>query len=74
MNKIWCFNYTQRPFFVVCLLVGFLRAAPVAYGGSQAGIELELQPPAYTTATATRDPSPICDLHHSHSHTGSLTH
>ena len=29
------------------------------------GVELELQLPAYTTATATRDPSHICDLHHS---------
>ena len=29
------------------------------------GIELELQLPAYTTATATQDPSCICDLHHS---------
>ena len=29
------------------------------------GIESELQLPAYTTATATRDPSCICDLHHS---------
>ena len=27
--------------------------------------ELELQLPAYTTAAATRDPSLICDLHHS---------
>ena len=29
------------------------------------GIQLELQLPAYTRATAMRDPSPICDLHHS---------
>uniref|UniRef100_A0A4X1WCH5 Uncharacterized protein n=1 Tax=Sus scrofa TaxID=9823 RepID=A0A4X1WCH5_PIG len=29
------------------------------------GIESELQLPAYTTATATQDPSHICDLHHS---------
>ena len=29
------------------------------------GVELELQLLAYTTATATRDPSLICDLHHS---------
>jgi len=29
------------------------------------GIELELQLPAYTTATPTRDLSHICDLHHS---------
>ena len=29
------------------------------------GVKWELQLPAYTTATATRDPSYICDLHHS---------
>ena len=29
------------------------------------GVELELQLPAYTMATATQDPSSICDLHHS---------
>ena len=29
------------------------------------GVELELQPPAYTTGTATQDLSHVCDLHHS---------
>ena len=29
------------------------------------GVESELQLPAYTTATATPDPSHVCDLHHS---------
>ena len=29
------------------------------------GFKLELQLPAYTTVTATPDPSRICDLHHS---------
>ena len=29
------------------------------------GVELELQLPAHTTATATQDPSCVCDLHHS---------
>ena len=29
------------------------------------GGESELQLPAYTTATATLDPSHFCDLHHS---------
>ena len=29
------------------------------------GVKLELQLPAYTTAIAMRDPSHICDLHHS---------
>ena len=31
---------------------------------SRLGVESELQLPAYTTATATRDPSRICNLHH----------
>ena len=29
------------------------------------GVELELQMLAYTTATATQDPSHVCDLYHS---------
>ena len=29
------------------------------------GVQSELQPPAYTRATATRDPSRVCNLHHS---------
>ena len=29
------------------------------------GVELELQLPAFDTATATRDPNYVCDLHHS---------
>ena len=29
------------------------------------GVPSELQLPAYTSDTATRDPSRICDLHHS---------
>ena len=29
------------------------------------GVKSELQLQAYTTATATQDPSHICDLHHS---------
>ena len=29
------------------------------------GVKLELQPPAYTTATATPDPSQVCNPHHS---------
>jgi len=28
------------------------------------GVQLELQLPAYTTATATQDPSHVWDLHH----------
>ena len=31
----------------------------------QLGVESELQLPAYATAIARPDPSPVCDLHHS---------
>ena len=31
----------------------------------QLGLKLELQLPAYTTATAMRDPSRVYNLHHS---------
>ena len=41
------------------------RAALTAYGSFQARVESELQLPAYTTATATRNPSLVCDIHHS---------
>jgi len=37
----------------------------VAYRGSQASGQMELQLQAYTTATATGDTSHICDLRHS---------
>ena len=37
-------------------------------------VELELQLPAYPTATAAWDPSIICDLNHSYSKARSLTH
>ena len=39
----------------VCFLSFFFRATPEAYGGSQVGVKLELQLPAYTTATAMLD-------------------
>jgi len=38
------------------------------------GVKLELQLPAYTTATATPDPSCICDLCPDHGNAGSPTH
>ena len=46
--------------YLFCLF----RAKPTAYGGSQARVKLELQLPAYATATATPDLSHVCDLHH----------
>ena len=60
-------QFCQSQFFFFSFLFSFLlfRAVLEAYGGSQARVELELQPPAYATATATWDLSCVCDLHHS---------
>ena len=57
----------SSPFSFILFIFLFLlfRAAPAAYGGSQAGVESELQLPAYATATAIQDLSHVCDLHHS---------
>ena len=52
----------------VSLFFGFFRAAPVALEVPGLGVELELQPLAYTTATVTRDPTT------DHSNSGFLTH
>ena len=59
-----------RSFFLSFLLGLHLRHMEVP----RLGVKPELQLLAYTTATAMRDPSRSCDLHHSHSNAGSLTH
>jgi len=41
------------------------RAAGAAYGGFQARSPIGAVTPGYTTATATEDPSRVCNLHHS---------
>ena len=46
-----------------CFCFCFLRAAPVAHGESQARGQIGAEAKAHTTATATPDPSHICDLH-----------
>ena len=51
--------------YFIYLFSLFFRAVPVAHGGSQARVELELQLLAYATTTATQDPSQVCNLHHS---------
>ena len=47
------------------LFFGFLGLHLCHVEVPRLGVELELQLPAYTTATATSDPSHICDLQHS---------
>ena len=48
-------------FFLLCFLGLHLRHMEV----TRLGVDSELQLLAYATATATSDPSHICDLHHS---------
>ena len=48
------------------------RAAPMAHGGSQTGVKLELQLLAYTTATS--DPSCVWTYTTAHGNTRSLIH
>ena len=43
----------------------FLRPHPPHMEVPRPGVKSELQLPAYATATATWDPSHVCDLHHS---------
>ena len=70
----FCSYSSQKPF--VAAVYGFMiignvlsfflfTTIPTAYGGSQLGVELELQLPGYATATVTPDLSPTCNPHHS---------
>ena len=55
-------------FFFVCLFVFFFCfLGPHLWHMEvpKLGVEMELQLPAYTTATATQDPSHVWDLHRS---------
>ena len=56
------------------LFICFLGPHPWHMEVPRPQVESELQLPAYTTATATRDPSHIYDLHYSSCNTGSPAH
>ena len=51
--------------FLFLFLFCFLQSHPWHVEGPTLGVELELQLPVYTTATAMQDLSRICDMHHS---------
>ena len=61
-------------YLLLLLLFVFLSLHPWHMEVPRLGVKLELQLPAYATATATWDPSCVCDLHHSSWQTQSLTH
>ena len=52
-------------YFFTFLIFGFLGPHLWHMEVPRLGVESEVQLPAYTTAIATRDPSRVCDLHHS---------
>ena len=59
-------------FFVFCLFLLLLLLLLLFLGPllrhmevPRLGVQSELQPPAYARATATQDPSRVCNLHHS---------
>ena len=53
--------FSSLLFYYFCFLRPHLRHMEVP----RLGVESKLQLPAYTTATATSDPSPVCDLYRS---------
>ena len=59
-------NRKGATFFVV--VVAFLGLHPWHMEVPRLGVEWDLQLPVYTTATATRDPSCICNPHSSRQH------
>ena len=55
-------------FWVVVVVVCFLGPYPRHMEVSRLEVRSELQLPSYTTATATPDPSRVCDIHHRSPH------
>ena len=71
-REIYLYIYICIIFFFFAFLL--FRGTGEAYGSSQARVKSELQWPACTIATATWDPSHLCDLHQSLCNAGFLTH
>ena len=57
-------NFVPISFFLLLFFLSF-RAAPTHMEVPKLGVQSELQPLAYTRATAMWDLSRVCDLHHS---------
>ena len=60
-------NHNTLFFFSFFFLIFFLFLGPYLWHMEvpRIGVQLELQLPAYATATAASDPSHVCDPHHS---------
>ena len=68
-NKLWIDEFwipcAQRTVFFFFVFLSFLGPHPEHMEVPRLGVESELQPPASARATATPDPSHVCDLYHS---------
>ena len=65
----WCqislqFKLFIQYFFFLLVFLTFLGPIPRHMEIPRLGVKSGLQPPAYARATATRDPSRVCNLHH----------
>jgi len=65
LSGIELFAFALNLPHIFFFLFVFLEPHPWHMKVPSLGVELEIQLPAYTTATAMRDPSYVCDLHHS---------
>ena len=59
-----CLKQTNNKKTLTTFLCVFLGPHQKHMESSRPGVESQLQLPAHTTATATPDPSHVCDLHH----------
>ena len=61
----WFYDNICMYVFIFGLFLSFLGLHPRHMEVPRPGVESELLPPAYTTATAAPDLSLVCDLYHS---------
>ena len=64
-NTVNVLNTTNFLNFIYFVVITFLELPLWHMEIPELGVELELQLPVCTRATATPDPSRVCDLHHS---------
>ena len=63
-----------HPTYSTLSVIAKALKSSIPYGSSQARGQIRAADVAHTTATATPDPSRICDLYHSHGNTRSELH
>ena len=63
--SVWCYHIWSKAFSFVLFCLLFRSHPRARHMEVQARGQIRATMPAYTTATATQDPSCVCDLHHS---------